>query len=71
MEGADALEPAHENAYTILRYRENNMSAAVASAAPYRVVTLGFPFESLTEESQRNELMQQIMNYLENHGKDE
>lgn len=50
---------------TIMRYAENRKSAAVASIdRESPVITMGFPFEAIISQSERNELMQQIMLYL-------
>lgn len=64
VEGADALEPADSTASTFMRYRENNMSAAVAHRGRYRVLSLGFPFESILGEATREELMELFMTFL-------
>ena len=64
VEGADALEPADESARTLIRYRENNASAAVAYKGTYRLIAMGFPFESIMEASQRNNMMKKILGYL-------
>ncbi len=56
-----------------MRYDENGLSAAVAlerafenggSLVSYRVVSMGFPFETIKGESQRNRLMKDIMTFL-------
>jgi hypothetical protein len=64
-EAPDALEPAHAAAKTFLRYRENNTSAAVAHKGDYAVVVMGFPFECIEQEQQRNELMQAVLRFLQ------
>jgi hypothetical protein len=71
VEGADALEPADSTAITLMRYAENNMSAAVAFRGTYGVVSLGFPFETLVEQQMRDAMMKRILNYLLNHKEDE
>ena len=64
VEGADALEPAGDGAGVLLRYRENNMSAGICWKGHYGVVVMGFPFESITEAGERDELMEHVLEYL-------
>ena len=71
VEGADALEHVDSTAITLMRYRENNMSAAVAYREDYGVVSMGFPFESLVDQQMRDVLMKRIINYLLNQEDDE
>jgi hypothetical protein len=49
----------------LLRYSENNFSAAIGYKEKYGVVSLGFPFETIMGEKQRNMLMKSVLNYLE------
>lgn len=65
VEAPDALESADKNAKTILRYRSNNMSAAVAYKNKYAVVALGFPFETINSEKTKNNLMHLIIDFFE------
>lgn len=71
VEGADALEPVDSTAITLMRYSENNMSAAVAFRDYYGVVSMGFPFESLVDQQMRDQLMKRTINYLLNQKEDE
>ncbi|MCK4641776.1 MAG: fibronectin type III domain-containing protein, partial [Candidatus Marinimicrobia bacterium] len=64
VESPDAIEPADTTAVTILRYRENNTSAAVGFKGDYSVVAFGFPFETIPDQGKRDEVMQAILNYL-------
>ncbi len=64
VEGADALEPVDSTAITLLRYRENNMSAAVAHRDTYGVVALGFPFETIVDQEMRDIIMKKTLSYL-------
>ncbi len=66
VESPDAIEPADENAATIYRYSENNLSAAVAYKGDYRTCVLGFPFESLKQNESRDNLMKMILNFFNN-----
>ena len=43
----DALVPASKEAFTIFRYRDNNISAGVAYKGDYKTVCLGFPIEAV------------------------
>lgn len=64
VEGADALVPADSSATTLIRYRENNASAAVAYSGAYRLIAMGFPFECIMEPSDRDQMMKKVLNYL-------
>ena len=64
VESPDGIEPANKNAFTIMRYGQNNISAAVAHKGTYRTLVFGFPFESLTSDAMRDDLMRQIMRFL-------
>ncbi|GHT06422.1 hypothetical protein AGMMS49525_14680 [Bacteroidia bacterium] len=64
VESPDALEPATEDAYTVFRYSENNLSAGVAYSGSYKTCVLGFPFETVQEDSSRNELMHNVLEFL-------
>ena len=61
VEHPDALDPAGQSE-TLLRYRDNNMSAGVGT--PGRIVVTGFPFETVLDETTRSHMMQAIVNYL-------
>lgn len=66
VESPDAIEPACPEASTVLRYAENNLSAAVAYRGnDYRTCILGFPIESLQDKEQVERLMRNIMNFME------
>ena len=65
VESPDAIVPFGENAYTVMRYSQNNNSATVAySGEDYRVVVCGFPFETLATEAMQQQFMQQIIDFL-------
>ncbi len=49
----------------LLRYTENNFSAAVGYKGDYGVVCFGFPFETIPGEKNRIEVMKSVLNYLE------
>jgi len=44
---------------------ESDQTAAVGYTGDYRSLAMGFPFEAIVDEGQRDRLMQQIMNFLE------
>ena len=65
VEAPDALEPADTNAVVLMRYGHNTKSAAVG----YRddrsaVVVIGFPFETVKGNRNREELMRSILNFF-------
>jgi hypothetical protein len=57
-----ALSPA----YTAFVYQPSRYSAGVAFKGSYRVFTLGFPFEAIQGEGERNRVMQGVMGFLLN-----
>jgi hypothetical protein len=65
-EAPDAIEPAGKGANCSFRYSENNSPAGVSYKGTYKTVILGFPFETVTDENQRDLLMKQVLNFLEN-----
>ncbi|MCG8309422.1 MAG: hypothetical protein MI975_18655 [Cytophagales bacterium] len=65
VEAPDAVEPAGNGAVTAFRYSENNVSAGIMFSGKYKTVVLGFPFETILEETERNRLMKQVLDYLE------
>ncbi len=67
VEAPDGIEPAGDNAWTIFRYSDSNVSAGVAyKGTDYKCVSLGFPIESLKEQSQINAIMNMILQFIEN-----
>lgn len=65
VESPDAIEPAQKEASTIMRYTENNLSAAVAYVTPkYKTFVMGVPFETIRTDKERTNLMQQILNFF-------
>jgi len=61
VESPDAIEPVGEGSFTICRYAENSLSAAVAYAGTYKTCAFGFPFETLQSEKDRAKLMESIL----------
>jgi len=65
VEAPDAIEPSDSLAKTVMRYSENNTSAVVAYDGNYKVISMGFPFESIISISVRDSLMQSIFNFFD------
>ena len=65
VEAPDAIEPSDKQAYTVMRYSENNLSAGVAYQGDYRTFVMGFPFETIQSVEKRNELMGRILMFLD------
>ncbi len=63
-ESPDAIEPADKQSFTALRYTENNTSAAVMHRGDVRSFVMGFPFETIILQSERDALMKQILDFL-------
>jgi hypothetical protein len=66
VESPEVVLPVGKSAYTILRYTQTQQSAGVAYDGAYRSITLGFPFETITDGKTREELMKHIIKYLSN-----
>ena len=67
VEAPDAIEAAGENARTILRYKSTNASAGVAySGNDYKIIALGFPFESILSEKTRTLFMKKTIDFFRN-----
>lgn len=66
VESPDALEPYGENSYTVFRYSENNLSAGIASENGYKTCVIGFPFESIKDQTQKDKLMKDILLFMFN-----
>ncbi|MDP2336204.1 MAG: hypothetical protein Q8N05_07095 [Bacteroidota bacterium] len=63
VESPDAIEPNGKDAKVLFRYKGDNKTAGVCFDGNYKTVVLGFPFETITTEKERNELMGQILKY--------
>jgi hypothetical protein len=64
VDSPDGIEPADNMAFTLMRYSENNISAAVGYSGNYRSFVCGFPFEALETEQQRNDFMKMVLKFL-------
>jgi len=65
VEAPDAIEPFGDGAITAYRYDESNASAGTLFSGDYKTIILGFPFETIVDQEQRNELMNQILDFFE------
>ncbi len=63
-EAPDAIEPSGRQSFTAFRYRENNTSAAVMYRGEVRSFVMGFPFETVLLQDERDALMKQILDFL-------
>lgn len=63
VESAGEVLP-EKGAETVLRYSENEFSAAVAYKKDYGVMVFGFPFETVLGQQQRNKLMNSVFAYF-------
>lgn len=63
VEAPESILPAN-GSKTLLRYADNNFSAAIGYKKEYGIVAMGFPFETITQQSMRNELMKAIIAFL-------
>jgi hypothetical protein len=64
VESPDAIEPIGEGSYSICRYGENNLSAAVAFSGKYKTCAFGFPFETVKCEKDRIKLMEAVLQFF-------
>ena len=66
VESPDAIKASDSKGATIVRYSENNIPAGIASNRNgYKTVVLGFPFETIKNEKERNEFMERVLNFFE------
>jgi len=71
VEAPDAIEPADSLAHTIFRYKENNMSAAVAYDGDYKVIVFGFPFETILDSESRIQTIKAIFKFFDSTSRNE
>lgn len=64
VEAPDEIGPIN-GSEVLLRYNENEFSAAVGFKEGRGVVVFGFPFETIIDEAKRNEIMKAVIDYLE------
>lgn len=65
VEAPDGIVPAGENAFTIFRYSENNISAGIAYKGTYKTCVLGFPFEAIRTTNEKDALMKGILTFFD------
>lgn len=63
VESPDAIEPVGKDARVLFRYKGDNKTAGICFDGSYKTVVLGFPFETVTTDDERTELMGEILNY--------
>ncbi len=64
VEAPDAIEPSGKNVVTAFRYKENNASAGTIYKGDYKTVILGFPFETIISNKERDILMKEILDFF-------
>jgi hypothetical protein len=64
VDAPDAIKPAGNRSNTLLRYAENEFSAAVGYRGRHRTVIFGFPFETILGEGDRARVMRAVISYL-------
>ncbi len=65
VQSPDAIRPADSKGATWMRYSENNIPAAIVSQREgYRTVVMGYPFETIKTSTQRDALMKNILDFM-------
>ena len=65
VESPDGIAPASAKGKSIYRYTDSGISAGVAyDTGIYRCVSLGFPIETLADNTQINELIDNTLKYF-------
>jgi len=65
VETADGILPSNENGKEFLRYSDTNIPAGVEyQANNYKVISIGFPIETIQKESELNSLINDILSFL-------
>lgn len=67
VESPDGVKPVGDDAWTIYRYYENNISAGVAYNGDYKSVILGFPIETLQTREQIDNIFGEIIEFFQNN----
>lgn len=66
VETPDAIAPSSENSFTFLRYSDTKLSAGVCyDSDKHRVVSLGFPIETIESKYAMEKLFKAIMDFFE------
>lgn len=64
VEAPDVIIPADIKAYKIGEYSESNMSAGIAYKEKYGICAFGFPFETIKEVDDRENLMKSVLQFF-------
>jgi N-acetylmuramoyl-L-alanine amidase len=64
VESPDGIEPEGAGAFRIYRYTSGGCTAGVACRGNYNTIILGFPFETIVEETMRTEMMAKTMQFF-------
>lgn len=68
VESPDGIEPFGTGSYTIQRYGENNIGAGIFyQGDTYSTCVLGYPFETIISEAERDALMNAILSTFDLH----
>jgi hypothetical protein len=65
VEAPDALVPEGKNSRAVYLYASNQTAAAVLHNGNHKVLSLGFPFESITDPHVRDQFMKEILQFFE------
>jgi hypothetical protein len=63
VENPDALSPLAE-AKCLLRYSDNSYSAGISYDGAYRLIALGFPYETIVNKKKRKTLMRKFLEFF-------
>jgi len=65
VEAPDGIEPVGNNVITAFRYKDTGVSAGIIYNGKYKIVALGFPFETVLDKDNRFNLMKQIIRFFD------
>jgi PKD repeat protein len=63
-EAPDGIAPADAKGQTVFRYADSKLGAGVVYSGRHRACVLGFPFEIIKEESERDRLMEAVLQFF-------
>lgn len=61
---SDGLQPTDERAFAAFAYASGRPAGIAYKGSDYRVVAMGFPFESINDETVRNKAMAALLRFL-------
>lgn len=64
VESPEVVLPKGKGASVAMRYTAGGQSAGVAYAGAYRTVVMGFPFETILDDAERDKLMSNTLKFL-------